>query len=187
MTSVAVPPEAFKGIREIIALVQAGPAASLPDETHQSFPIPLPPSSGSLRIAFLFAPSHLQRDVGLVLSAPASIAFLSASTGEVLEKGPVTPADLGVRHAAREVLGPFRLPEKMSAEEYAAQRERLYNAYDALLPAFAAGRRGAALDERTRSAAREFLALFGRLSEPPLAPYYRSLGKDFFLWIERAT
>jgi hypothetical protein len=184
---VAIQPVQLKAIREMIGLAQTGPAAALPDETHQSYPIPVPASGGSIRIAFLFAPSHLQRGVGLVLAAPNYAAFLSAATGEVLEKGAVTPADLGVRNKAGEVLGPFVLPARMSGEDYAKEREHLYDAYDVLLAAWASGQRGSNLDRRTRSAAQDFVRLFARLSEPPLAPYYRSVGKDFFPWVERAT
>ena len=183
----AIEPARLKPIREIIGLAETGPAASLPDETHRSYPIPLPVTGGSLRVAFVFAPSQLQRGVGLLLSAPSFVAILSATTGEVLEKGPVTPADLGVRNKPGEVLGPFGLPPRMSAEEYAKERERLYDAYDVVLTAWAAGRRGSDVDRRTQSAATDFVRLFGRLSEPPLVPYYRSVGKDFFLWVERAT
>lgn len=174
----------LKGIREIVTLAQAGPAASLPDETHQSYPIPLPRSGSPIRVLFLFSPSHLQRGTGLLLSAPNFVAVLSATTGEVLEKGPVTPDKLGVRNKPGEVLGAFRMPEKMSSEEYSAERERLYDAYDALLLAWAAEQRPGA-DPRVRNTAREFTRLFDRLSEAPLLPYYRSVGAAFFGWVRR--
>jgi hypothetical protein len=38
-----------------------------------------------------------------------------------------------------------------------------------------------------RQPAQEFLRLFGRLSEPPLIPYYYALGKQFFDWVREAA
>jgi hypothetical protein len=176
----------LKKVRELVKLAQFGPAASLPDETHQSLPIPLPPAGRSVTVAFLFLPSHAQRGVGLLLSAPSHRALIDAASGKVAEMKAVTPSELGVGDKVGKILGTFALPKGMSSEQYRVEQEHLYDAYDVLLPAWVAGLKAADAGSRVRSAAREFTRLFARVSEPPLAPYYRTVGRAFFTWVQGA-
>ena len=173
----------LKKIQELIEIAQMGPAASLADETHQSYPIPLSPTC-PLQVAFLFCPSRLQRRVGLQLLPPMHRAVLDAATGKVLEMRKVTPSELGVPDDPGTVLGVFGLPKGMSSEEFLKEQGQLRDAYDVLLPYYAAGMGLGEAGSRAQKAASEFLRLFPRVTEPPLAPYYRALGEKFFRWLQ---
>jgi hypothetical protein len=181
------PAPELKKIRELVALAQSGPGASLPDETHQCYPIPLPATASSMKVAFLYSPSHLQRGVGLVLSAPNHEALLDLASGRTVEMKKVTPAELGVNDEPGKNLGRSGLPEGMTPEQYLAEQGRLYDSYDVLLPIWASGLKLEEATDQPRAVAHEFRRLFARVSEPPLVPYYRAVGRDFFGWIDRAA
>jgi hypothetical protein len=71
----------------------------------------------------------------------------------------------------------------MTPEEYSRWRIRLFELYDFLAAAFVAG------EDPRRHARRavEFRDVFFRLSEKPLAPYYRAVGRIFFEWVDRGA
>jgi len=58
----------------------------------------------------------------------------------------------------------------------------LWKLYDQVLPSFAARR---APDADAKKAIEEFRELFAQLAEKPLQPYYETLGKEFFTWLEQ--
>lgn len=74
------------------------------------------------------------------------------------------------------------LPEGMTPQQFVDLRTRLFALYDALLPKFAASL--AAPAPEIRAQAQEFKALFLKLREEPLAPYYEGSGGEFFTWID---
>lgn len=173
----------LKPASELFDLAQRGPGGRLPDETHQSLPIPLPATGRVPRVAFLFAPSRLVFGTGLFLFAPSHRAVLDASTGEALGLDRVTPADLGVADAPGQELGRFGLPKDVSPEEFRKAREKLLSAYDRLLGAWFAGEAPREASPATRAAATELRRTFAIVGEPPLAPYYAAVGKAFFGWV----
>lgn len=176
----------LKSVRQLYDFARNKAAVKLPIETHQSYPIPQPPTLGSVSVAYLYLTSRLQAGAGLFLVAPGHRALLNAATGELLEMKAVTPSELGVNDPPGKILGTFGLPKGMSSEQYLVEQGQLYDAYDVLLPAWAAGSKAADAGTRVRAAAREFTGLFARVSEPPLAPYYRSVGRAFFTWVQGA-
>jgi hypothetical protein len=173
--------------RKLVQAARMSAAAFVPTETHQSYPIPQP-AAGALRsVVFLYCTSRLQPRLGMFLMAPDRQAQINAATGELLTMRAVTPAELGVSDDPGKVLGRFGLPKEMTSEQYLAEQERLYAAYDGLLPVWFAGSRLASAGDAARSAGREFRLLFPKISEPPLAPYYRAAGIAFWKWLEEGA
>jgi len=169
--------------RELFDLAQRGPGGRLPDETHQSLPIPLPATAREPRVAFLFLPSRLVFGVGLVLTAPTHRAVLDASKGEVLGFEGVTPGDLGVPDGPGKDLGRFGLPKNVSPAEYLKARDELLGAYDRLLGPWYGGEPAREAGRATRAGASALKRAFAVVGEPPLAPYYAAVGKGFFGWV----
>ena len=73
----------------------------------------------------------------------------------------------------------------MTSDRYHRELARLNEVYDVVLPEF--GARQSAVSPEVASAAKKLRELFGLLSEAPLKPYYDSLGKDFFAWIDEIS
>lgn len=181
----SVPP--LKPVRELHALAQSGPGGRLPDETHQSLPIPLPATERAPKVAFLFLPSRLVFGTGLILTAPTHRANLDASSGEVLAFDRVVPADLGVPDEPGKDLGRFGLPKGVSSEDFLKARDALNEACDELLGPWFAGEAAAEAGRGARAAAARYSRAFGIVSEPPLAPYYAAVGRAFFRWVEELS
>jgi len=177
----------LKPARELFDLAQRGPGGRLPDEAHQSLPIPLPAAGRVPSVAFLFAPSRLVFGSGLFLIAPTHRAVLDASTGEALGFDRVTPADLGVADAPGKDLGRFGLPKDVSSEDFLKAKEELFGAYDRVLGPWFAGEGAPEAGQSVRAAAAELRRAFAVVGEPPLAPYYASVGKAFFGWVIEAA
>jgi len=168
---------------KLVELAKTGPARTRPPETRQSYPIPVCEGK-SLRAAFLFAPQGRANPVeGLHLLAPTHLAFLDAVTGKFESIRQVKPADFGQTHAPGEDIGAHRMPAGLNVATFYPEQDRLFGAYDLLLPAFAAGQSNH--PPEVRRAAEEFRRLFPWLAEGPLMPYYHAVGKEFFTWVNR--
>jgi hypothetical protein len=164
-----------------LAGVMSNPVVGEP--SRQSFPIPvlLP---GRLNIVLLycrpvFRPPHPEK-----LFPPEYLLTLHA-TGEFVELRPVTPREFGQSHKPEEIIGAYALPAGMTSDQVLQATDRLYRLYDLLLPGFYA--RPMSAGQEIIKAAKEFKELFRLLSEAPLQPYYRFLGKDFFNWIDQVS
>lgn len=176
-------------------LARRYPANALPPEYHQSQPIPVPGPKG-LRVAFLYGKAMIvEPGEGLQLTPPSYLAFLNAVTGDFEELRAVTPGEWGPKHKEEERIGRYlTLPERL-VPEFLTKQLRLYQAYDALLPAFATDQANVpphlkqAANEAppTKKAAAEFQALFRAVAESPLLPYYQAIGKAFFAWLTRVA
>ena len=158
-------------------------AATLPIEYRQSLPIPQAPDQG-LQVAFLFCLSRLVIGEGAWLLPPGYQALVNAETAEFISLKAVTPSDFDQQDAEDKFLGAYNLPKDMTTEKYYAREARLLELYDALLPYFAAG--STEVPAEIKTMAEEFTAIFARISEPPLAPYYQAAGKEFFAWLRTA-
>jgi hypothetical protein len=157
---------------------------TLSNETYQSYPILLPPErgSGSPRVAFLYGVLRSVKGEGRYFVVPQVLAILDAASGEVKERRNVVPRDLGVPQEPGTFAGLHVLAKGMTPDEYTERRKRLFELYDELAGAFLRN------EEPHRYARQglEFRTLFFELSETPLAPYYRAVGRDFFGWIDHA-
>ena len=170
-------------IQTLITLAQAQPARALPDETHQSFPVPVPDPRG-LRIAFFYCPALLSIHTGLQLLAPRNLALLNAATGKLEELRAMSPGEFGQKHARSDVIGKYdMLPDGRTPEQFRAMYDRLEADYNALLPLLAAGEIHGS--QKIKETAAEFCTLFPLLVERPLLPYYEVLGKVFFAWLDK--
>lgn len=166
----------------LIARAREQLARALPTEAHQSYPIPVRHAAG-LRIHFLYGTTRLNPRVGLYLSPPKYLARFDARTGQLEEFRAVTAEDFGMGGDAGAGDGLLQMPEGMTREDYLSRQARLYEAYDVLLPAFAA--RETDVPPAVRKAANEFRTLFPSVSEASLKPCYRAEGRDFFSWLDQ--
>lgn len=167
---------------ELMKLGRTLPGEQVSGQSRQSLPVPVPARDDRpLRIAFMYCPSQALPGVNR-LAPPNQVVWLDPKTGALIAVRAVTPQSFGQQHPPREVLGEFRLPPGMTADNYLALRERLFQLYDLLFPAWAqpASQPDKAL---LQASAREFLQIFGQISEPPLLPYYHSLGRSYFDWV----
>jgi len=178
-------PSMLVPVRQLIALARRRHAAALPPETHQSHPIPAL-LDGKLRMVFLYCPlSHGPEGTARLL-APSYRAILHPDSGELESLKAVEPGQLGQSHRPDAMLGPLERPGNATPEQLQALEGRFYQAYDVLVPAFAAG------GDTPRTAAilgnaADFKRLFDALSERPLAPYYQRVGQGFFHWLNRVS
>lgn len=174
----------LKPMAELFENARAKIQLTLANETYQSYPILLPPrrKGDPPLAAFLYGVSRSIRGKGRYFVAPHLLATLDATSGGVESRKEVVPRDLGVTQKAGELIGLHVLAQGMTAEEYAARRIRLFELYDLLADSFV---KGEDAHRHARQAA-EFRSLFFRLSEVPLAPYYRSVGRAFFSWVQEA-
>lgn len=160
-------------------------AFSIPIEARQSFPIPLPTADG-FKVVFLYSMQILEPGTGrAILCAPTHQTFVDPEAGKFEELRAISPREFGLDHEPGAIIGDYALPAGMSSEQFLQEQERLYELYDRLLPPFAARQRKAT--EEVVQAARQFLALFPRIAEPPLMPYYRAAGAEFFAWLAEAA
>jgi hypothetical protein len=174
--------ESMQSFSKMMALGRTLTVDQVPEQSRQSLPVPVPAREDRpLRVAFMFCPAQALPGVTR-MAPPNQIAWLDPHSGALLGVRPVTPASFGQSHPPREPLGEFRLAQGVTAESYLALRERLFQLYDLLFPIWA-GQASAPEQARWGPSARELLQIFGQVGEPPLIPYYYSLGKDFFDWM----
>src|SRR5262249_42215766 len=144
--------------------------AVMPKATHQSFPIPVRNPAG-LRVAFLFCKGTMVlASKDFQLWPPSYVAYLIAETGKFQELKAATPKDFGQKHAEDKPIGPYLTTAQRSTPEFMTKQALFYQAYDALLPNFAAGMNKATPD--IKKAANEFKQLFAEVTEQALKPYY---------------
>ena len=155
----------------------------VPEQSRQSLPIPVQVDH-ALTIAFFYAPSQILPGVNR-LAPPHFMAWLNPTTGTLVTLKRVTPQDFGQSHGADDLIGEFRLPEGMTANQYLAERERLFGLYANLVPAWMADTKPG--NSSLRMQAQEFLRSFAKISEPPLIPYYYAIGREFFEWVRTAA
>jgi hypothetical protein len=157
----------------------------LPDETHQSFGIPRAWGE-TPTVCFLYGLSHVRVRDGLYLHAPEQVSRLNAETGELIALEPIEPANFGQRETPRQAIGKYDMLRAVrSPEEYLELLRGLHEAYDLLMPCFFDP--SSAPSPEARAAAAQFEAVFRRLSEEQLWPYYAVLGHDFFAWLKKVT
>jgi hypothetical protein len=150
------------------------------EQSRQSLPVPAW-HDGRIQVALMYSPSRA-RPTGAQMAPPDTVVWLDPTSGGLVAVSAMTLAHFGLDHDPSAPIGEFRLPEGWTADRYLNLRNRLFQLYDLLFAAWAAGRAG----RGTRSlhgAAREFLQVFGQVSEPPLLPYYHALGNEYFQWV----
>ncbi|MFQ5570020.1 MAG: hypothetical protein ACE5G0_10120 [Rhodothermales bacterium] len=170
----------LKPVRTLIKIAQKSPGRALPNETHQSFPMPVPGPTG-LRVLFMYCTSVTAPGVGLQLLPPSYVAFLDAETGKFEEMRAITPQTFGQKDDPSAFIGRYEVPVSLMPEEFVAQREQLYQEYDLLMPLFAEGQ--TRVSPETRHLADEFRQRFLLVTETPLEPYYSEAGEEFFRWL----
>ncbi len=172
----------------------------------ESLPVPVFGAEG-LRIVRMLAPTRVDPDTQRRwVSPPSYVVEQRADTGAFAEARAVSPGVFGLNHDPAVELGEIVRPQG-----FADATRRLHELLDAVLPAFAAGAgAGGQAPSGARQAAssggvaggqapsgaaarglpdvsREAGEAFFALAEAPLVPYYRSLGKAFFAFLDRAA
>lgn len=170
-------------IKQVSEGARALVAAVLPVETHQSYPIPVR-RSGTLRLRFLFCPSLVKPNVGLLLQPPSHVLEIDGDTGALVELRATRPGDFQQSDDPQTVIGRWdMLPDGRTPDQFREMQARLYALYDALVPAFVADRKPG--DATRAKQAREFRTLFRQVTEQPLQPYYRVAGAEFLGWLDQ--
>ncbi|MGH8219317.1 MAG: hypothetical protein ACREUT_12265 [Steroidobacteraceae bacterium] len=177
-------PKSYLSAEQLYALGRTATLQSVPEQSRESLPIPVR-GPGGLTVAFFFCPSLAIPRAGVKMAPPHYLVTLDPSTGRVRELRAVVPAEFGRRDAPDAPLGLFNLPAGMTPAQYLEQRGTLFVLYDRLLPAFAHPHEP--VSALTRAAAKQFGELFAVLEEPPVAPYYNAVGRDFFDWLQEAA
>jgi hypothetical protein len=171
----------YLSMASLVQTAQIRPAQALPDETHQSWPIPVL-VEGELRAAFLFAPRRLEPGKGQLLTPPSYLAQIDATTGTFLDLRLIRPAELGQSDDPGTLLGYYALPEGMDVQQYLILEAEALRLLDALLPRFVDD--AARLEPALAKAAGELRARYWALTAAPLHPYYRAVGRRFFAWLD---
>ena len=174
----------FLGIKEVIDLTQKSTINKFAIETHRSYPIPVR-VNGQLQAAFLFCPSYFDLKEGLYLGAPHHIVYINMTNGEIASTKGVTTKQVGLPDGTSGRLGLYMLPKGISRDEFVAKQSELYSTYDVLLPEYGAHNTNVSL--AIKNAAIRFKARFNIVSEPALHPCYKTIGKDFFIWLEQIS
>lgn len=142
----------------------------------RSYPIPAPGLEG-LQIRFLYAKAAAEReDTPRWIGTPEYIVSIDAETAKLAELRAFHPSEIGLQ--AIQWLGQDHAPVRRKQPDFADHEKNLYLSYDAILPAFAASLQPVPND--VVAAAHRFSSYFGFLLEPPLLPYYQTLGGWFF-------
>jgi hypothetical protein len=168
-------------VSKIVELATIYPAAVMDDLAHQSLPMPVFSPKGFC-MAFLYCHAELMSDgQGMQLWPPDHQALINAETGRFEELKTVTSNTYDQSHAMNKPMGKCLDESQREQDEFLNKLVALYQAYDAILPWFAAGQYAAPL--AARPAAKEFERHFAEVAEKPLLPYYRALGQEFFRWL----
>jgi hypothetical protein len=182
-TGTEVPSMTMRSVKELSQGARALVAATLPVETHQSYPVPVA-RHGTLGLRFLFCPSMVKPGVGLLLQPPSHVLEIAGDSGSLVELRAVSPSDFEQSGDPQAVIGRYdMLPDGRTPDQFLEMQARLYALYDTLVPAFVAARKPG--DATRAKQAREFLTLFGKVTEQPLQAYYRVTGAEFFAWLEQ--
>ncbi len=148
-----------------------------PTQTFQSQPIP-GRSGNRPTVMFMYGPQAV-RPGSITYWATEHFVEFDAQTGALLSTreyhGPVPPGFRG---------GDFSLPPGMSLAQFEDKRTEYYAALERVRWPYA--------DQATPTpelvaAARSVRDLAPLVLEPPLMPFYRAVGADFFAWIDRTA
>jgi hypothetical protein len=168
-------------VSKIVEFATIYPAAVMEDLAHQSLPVPVFTPKGFC-MAFIYCHAELASDgQGMQLWPPDHQALMNAETGRFEELRTVASTTYDQSHAMTKPMGACPGEPQREQDEYLNKLVALYQAYDAILPSFAAS--PYAMPAAARPAAREFERLFADVAEKPLLPYYRAVGHEFFRWL----
>jgi hypothetical protein len=158
------------------------PRSVLPREaSYRSLPMPCNDPKG-VRVAFLFGKAEIEEPKdGLRIWPPSHIAYHDPKNGRFLKLRPVTSAEFGLKHPADVPLGLSMTEGQRAAPEFLSWKAAWYQAFDALLPHFLA--RTVKLPSDAWGMIADFKEVFSRICEPPLLPYYHSVGGEFLAWL----
>lgn len=156
------------------------PKRALAREMFPSLPIPAGLTPPAVAF-FYYLGSYLGADT-VEVYAPEYVALLSPRDGHLLRMYGITPAEFG-QPEVEGSLGNWQInPAESPPEDAQAEWERLRTTYDTVLPVYFEQR---SISSALRLQIQAFRTLFTRLSEPPLQPYYRQIGRSFFDWLDR--
>lgn len=109
-------------------------------------------------------------------------ATISTHDPSAITFGPLDPASLGIRQPSTQPMGPVRIGDVASMDEYEQAQAGLYDSLDRLAPYYLGS--PATLGPAERAAARAYLAAFDKLAHTVLRDAYRARSPQFFAWLE---
>ncbi|MFT3867628.1 MAG: hypothetical protein QM715_03915 [Nibricoccus sp.] len=166
-------------IKDVVQIAREA-AFTLPDETRQSFPIPILSPTGS-KIVFLFCPQHVMPGEGALLSPPSyslEYDWIAKTTGGLRKITNAGDIGGGSFPAGSQAL--HKMPFGKTLDDCDKMGEELDRLYDELIPIyFKQVEPTADLPKKCKS----FLTIFSEISEKPLASLYATVGKSYFDWL----
>jgi hypothetical protein len=172
---------AFVPAQEIRRIAGRMSGAVLPDEDADTLPVPIRTDKGVALLVMYYRESGPpdQREVDL----PHYAMHLDGETGKVLRFFACAPKELGIAPPLSPVPGADVDPA-MDGLAFFHTRERLLDLSPALWAALASD---AEVDASTAEAAKEYLAIFLRITKAEVAPFYLAAAPDFFEWLHSAA
>jgi hypothetical protein len=147
---------------------------------YTSYPIPVR-RQGQVRIAYMTGRSSTNFQLHRTLMwPPNTVVWIDPislmSSGETA----VTPEDFGQSDPPdKPFKGGF---SKMDFDTFSNLQDSLFKLYDVLFTPWSANL--VRTDHgKLQGPARQFLKIFDQISQPPLRPYYNTLGRDWFGWL----
>jgi hypothetical protein len=122
------------------------------------------------------------RPEGTLVKPPSYLALANLETSSLIELRAVDAADFDQPEPDSDFLDPFLYPLEFTPEMMHQQRNEMFATWDDVLPLYL---KRAPLSSRQQAQAVERARkYFTALSEPPLRPYYETIGHDFFHWLD---
>lgn len=144
----------------------------LPDQTRVSLPF-IFRSGEVFRIGFLVYPAVPRFREPSIVCPPSHVVVIEAEGLSPIEKLMVQPEQLLEGHAAGNEIGRYGIPEDMTADQFTEESLKMDDIATRLC-------RGLNLGENTDALRGEYIAIFKKLCEDPLKPYYKKFGGAFF-------
>lgn len=166
---------------DVVKVVRDGPAPSVP--------VPLlvrtDPQHPRTHMAFVFYRVRMKDEEQrlYVVSKPKYHLVMDLLSKKLVGHKRMEPGDLGQQWDPTRPLGTWQAPEGLDWEALSKKRERYYELYDQILPAFEAGQVAFSAEEQQRRA--EFNKLHDELIHPPMRRFVEALNPAWFSWLKR--
>ena len=167
----------FEAQPEVIHIMNEGGAT-------RSLPIPLL-QGDKLTVAFLLFTKFGLPPAAPNIYPPKFQAMIDYANGRLTGIHPIRAGEFPGAGAPDAPLGTHSLDpsiKSLPATEFRARKMALHQAYDQVIPLFQ--RNPQAVAREQKAAVRRFATLFSLFAEKPMLPYYRTLGRTFFTWVD---
>ena len=157
---------------------------AVPSSTHTSLPVPVL-RQGQVQIAYMICPFRVIQGP-VQMRPPNQVIWCDPVSADITAEAYVSSDYFGQADDPGKNLPEWSFDNfpKSGENSYDNLRKRLFELYDVLFPVWATD--STKIDRvRLQNLTCEFLKIFNQVSEPPLRPYYYSLGNDYFKWLRK--